>query len=128
MGGGLKTEADSLKYKYLPAKCVHGCRQPPNSLFVRCFMVKIPRIYKQCPTPQAPAHTQLGRFPTPWATGKPTPKATVMHFYSLITPLPAPPTPHHLSKVKFSLDTTMLQRKMEDHQLSVIFSTKPQTH
>lgn len=49
--GGIEVQTvkQSLKPENSLVNCTHECTEPHNSLFVRCFMVKIPRIHEQCP-------------------------------------------------------------------------------
>lgn len=104
--------------------CTHECIEPHNSLFVRCFMVKIPRIHQQCPYTAvcrsrsdaalasqtlSQCSSSLGRFLSPGATEKSAPQTAAWHF----TQLPPPSFPR-----KFSLDSTTMScgRGVEDHQ------------
>lgn len=99
-------------------------QQPPNFLFVSHFMVKILRNGRQCLTLQPPPITSR------CSTSLPTPQCScsVACFRSTLKPqgytvstYPLPSSAKGIFlKIHFSLDTTtMLQREMEDHQLSV---------
>lgn len=99
-------------------------QQPPNFLFVRCVMVKIPRTGRQCLDTADPQRHITSRCSTSSQHQSSCSLACLqsaltpmLHCIHLSTPFPCK---RNLSKDTFLLDTTtMLQREMEGHQLSV---------
>lgn len=79
-------------------KGTQKCTLPHNSLFVRCFMAKIPRTHKQCRHCSLPHHVPLQHLPPSTAMlsscmlptlGYSRSTLKPQHFIHLFTPFPA---------------------------------------